>query len=102
MASVDPPPADDLVSLIDSNEQLVESGGVDLHTYVAPGTEHTVVQKPGFYTERVGGIRLVDWVTELLGDDPPADVHCTECQGEAATTTTAPATTTTAPTTAGG
>jgi hypothetical protein len=87
-------PADDLVSLIDANEQLVEDGGVDLHTYVAPGTDHTVVQKPGFYTEEVEGTLLVDWVTQLLGDDPPADVHCVECRGQDTTTST---TTTTAP-----
>jgi hypothetical protein len=89
-------PADDLVSLIDSNEQLVEDGGVDLHTYVAPGTDHTVVQKPAFYTEEVGGTKLVDWVTQLLGDDPPGDVRCTECGPKVPPSTSSTTTTTAA------
>jgi hypothetical protein len=81
-------PADDLQSFIDSNEKLVEDQGIDLHTYVAPGTDHTVVQKPAFYTEEVDGTKLVDWVTQLLGDDPPPDVHCTQCRVAPTTSTT--------------
>ena len=80
------------ITAIDGNEQLVESQGIDLHTYVAPGTDHTVVQKPGFYTEQVGGTKLVDWVRQLLTDDPPRDVHCTQCRTASGSTTTTTAT----------
>ncbi|MGH9117369.1 MAG: hypothetical protein ACRD0A_05695 [Acidimicrobiales bacterium] len=31
------------------------------------------------YIEEVDGVLLVDWVTELIGGEPVADVHCVEC-----------------------
>jgi hypothetical protein len=71
--------ADDLVSLIDANAKLVEDGGVDLHTYVAPGSTHTVVQKRAFYTEEVEGVRFRDWVAKLVAGKDVPDVHCTDC-----------------------
>ncbi len=72
-------PADDLVSLIDLNEQQIETAGVDLLSYIAPGDSHTVLSKPAFYTETVNGVPLVDWVTQLVNHEPAADVHCQEC-----------------------
>jgi hypothetical protein len=72
-------PADNLVSLIDQNEVEVETGGVTLFSYITPGSEHTVLHKPDFYTETVNGTLLVDWVTSLVAGDPVEDVHCTDC-----------------------
>ncbi len=71
--------ADDLVSLIDGNEALIEQGGVDLRSYIAPGDSHTVLSKPDFYTETVQGVSLVDWVSNLVSRQPDPDVHCTDC-----------------------
>jgi hypothetical protein len=74
--------ADDLVSLIDANEAAIESGGVDLATFVAPGSTHTISGSDELYTLEVNGVRLIDWLTELLtAPQPPPDVHCEECQG---------------------
>ena len=72
---------DDLLSLIDANETKIETAGVNLNSYVAPGDEHTVLGDGRFYTETVNGERLVDWVTKLVAGEPVADVHCTECTG---------------------
>jgi len=72
-------PADDLVSLIDQNEQQIEAAGVDLLSFISPGSSHTVLSKPDFYTETVNGVPLVDWVTHLVNHEPAADVHCQEC-----------------------
>ena len=72
-------PSDDLVSLIDANSAIIEAGGVDLHSYVSPGTTHTVLSRPEFYTETVEGVPLLDWVTDLIRRQPPPDVHCTVC-----------------------
>lgn len=73
-------PADDLVSLIDRNEQVVEDGGVDLHTWVQAGDEHTVVGEPEFYTNEVDGISLRDWVADLIAGKAVPDVHCDDCR----------------------
>lgn len=72
-------PADDLVSLIDSNEAAIEATGISQWSYTSPGDAHTVLHKPDFYTETVNGVQLVDWVWALLAGDTMADVHCTEC-----------------------
>ncbi len=74
-------PATDLLSVIDANGTQIEQGGVDLHNYIAPGQGHTVLSRPGFYTETVEGVRLVDWVSDLIRRQPDPDVHCTACTG---------------------
>jgi hypothetical protein len=71
--------AGDLLSRIDANETEIESAGVNLLSYVAPGDEHTVLGDAEFYTETVNGQPLVDWVTRLIDHDPVNDVHCTDC-----------------------
>lgn len=72
-------PADELVTLIDQSEADIEAAGVPLATYVAPGTEHTIVGDDAFYDLEVEGVRLVDWLVALLAGDVPADVHCEVC-----------------------
>jgi rubredoxin len=71
--------AGDLLSRIDANEAQIESAGVNLLSYVAPGDEHTVLGDAEFYTETVNGQLLVDWVTRLIQGEPVDDVHCTDC-----------------------
>jgi Pectinacetylesterase len=70
---------DDLLSLIDANEAQIETAGVNLLSYIAPGGDHGVLQYDKFYTEVVNGEKLVDWVTRLVAGEPVEDVHCEEC-----------------------
>lgn len=72
-------PMGDLLARIDGNESQIESAGVDLHSFVAPGEDHTVLSDGRFYTEEVNGERFVDWVTRLIGGELADDVHCTSC-----------------------
>jgi hypothetical protein len=72
--------AGDLRSRIDANETQIEGGGVNIHSYIAPGYEHVVLSDGPFYTETVNGEKLVDWVTKLIQGEPVDDVHCTECR----------------------
>ena len=72
-------PEKDLLSLIDGNEAQIENAGVNLLSYIAPGSEHTALSEDRFYTERVTGQRLVDWVTALIEGKPVDDVHCENC-----------------------
>ena len=72
-------PAQDLLSLIDANETLIEGAGIDLLSYIAAGDAHTVLSDGTFYTEVVNGVRLVDWVTRLIAGENVDDVHCSDC-----------------------
>jgi hypothetical protein len=72
-------PEEDLVTVIDRNETQVEGAGVNLLSYIAPGSDHTALSDDAFYTETVNGEVLVDWVTRLIERAPVADVHCTDC-----------------------
>jgi len=72
-------PEEDLVAVIDRNETQVEGVGVNLLSYIAPGSDHTALSDGAFYTETVNGEVLVDWVTRLIERAPVADVHCTDC-----------------------
>lgn len=71
--------ADELVTLIDQNEADIEAKGVDLLSYISPGSSHTILARDLFYTQTVEGVLLVDWVTALLAGEPSGDVHCVEC-----------------------
>jgi hypothetical protein len=74
-------PGKNPLSLIDANEARIEAAGVNVHSYTAPGDEHTVLGDGPFYTETVNGEKLVDWVTKLIEGKPVADVHCQKCRG---------------------
>jgi Pectinacetylesterase len=73
--------AGDLLSLIDANESQIEDAGVNLLSYTAPGSEHSVLSDEPFYTEQVNGLRFIDWVTGLIEGKPVGDVHCHQCRG---------------------
>jgi Pectinacetylesterase len=47
-------------------------------SYLACGTEHCAFQGEEFYSLRVGGVRLRDWVADLAAG---RDVDCPECRG---------------------
>jgi hypothetical protein len=53
---------------------------VNLLSYTAPGSEHTLLSDEPFYTEQVNGQRFVDWVTGLIDGEPVADVHSQTCR----------------------
>jgi hypothetical protein len=40
-----------------------------------------VFSQDAFYTETVAGVKLVDWVTDLVEGTPVTDVRCTDCKG---------------------
>jgi hypothetical protein len=69
-----------LVAAIDANETAIEAAGVVLHSYTAPGSDHGILYDHRFYKMKVNGVSLVDWIAALIAGEPPADVHCTDCQ----------------------
>ena len=44
------------------------------HSYTYPGWTHTIIGRPEFYTLTVDGIRLRDWVAQLLDGSPVRSV----------------------------
>jgi Pectinacetylesterase len=73
-------PARAVLSLMDANETQIERAGVNLLSYTAPGSGHTVLSDEPFYTQQVNGERFVDWVTRLIERKPLDDVHCRQCR----------------------
>ncbi|NLD76651.1 MAG: hypothetical protein GX643_08275 [Acidimicrobiales bacterium] len=69
-----------LVDLIDDTNESISDTGVDLSTWVSPGTEHTILGKPDLYDEEVDGQRFVEWLTDFLAGDDVDDVHCDDCE----------------------
>ncbi len=74
-----PDPSNTLAK-IDANEKLIEAAGVDLHSYVAPGNGHGILEFDIFYEMEVNGVKLADWVKALVDAKPLPDVHCDNCK----------------------
>ena len=70
-------------AVLDVNEDLAESAGIDLPVYVAPGTDHTILGTEAFYELEVEGVRFVDWMTDFIAGATIQDVVCTECEDPA-------------------
>jgi hypothetical protein len=69
-----------LGDLIDDTNESVRSQGVDLVSWVSPGTEHTILGKDDLYREEIDGERFIDWLTAFLAGDEVDDVHCEDCE----------------------
>jgi hypothetical protein len=63
-----------------ANEELIESQGVEVHAWMSPGTEHTILGRSALYETEVDGTLLHDWLTELIGGADVPDVRCTTCR----------------------
>ncbi len=77
LIGVDP---SNLVELIDANNEAVAAEGVDIVSWVSPGTGHTILGDDALYDEEVEGVAFVDWLTEFLAGDEVDDVHCVDCE----------------------
>jgi len=67
---------DDLKTTIEGNEAYIEDAGVPVASYLAPGTDHTILGTPGLYTLTVDGEPFLDWLTRYAGGDGVPDVSC--------------------------
>ena len=69
----------DLLTVIQANEAGIEAAGVPVDSYIAPGTDHTILLAPEVYTLEVEGVAFIDWLAGLVAGDDLDDVVCTEC-----------------------
>ena len=72
-------PSDGLLALIEQNEADIEADGVEVVSYIAPGSSHTILDSDALYELEVEGVRLVDWIGDLVRGETPGDVHCEDC-----------------------
>ncbi len=52
----------------------------NFNSYVAPGTEHTILGSPEFYTLEVEGVAFIDWFQRLLDHEPVENIRCVQCE----------------------
>ncbi len=71
--------ASDLLPLMEANEAKVEAFSGDMSTWIAPGDNHTILSKADMYSEELGGVRFIDWLSDFVAGGSPADQHCTQC-----------------------
>lgn len=68
-----------LVDVIDDTAADIEAAGVPVSSYVAPGTDHTILLSDAFYDLEVEGVSFLDWFTRYVGGEDVDDVHCVDC-----------------------
>ena len=67
---------DDLKTTIQDNEAYIEDGGVEVASYLAPGTVHTILGTPALYDLEVDGTSFLDWLTAYADGEDVPDVAC--------------------------
>jgi hypothetical protein len=45
-------------------------------SYIAPDSQHCIVPYENFYSVESGGVRLVDWLTDVVADEAVESVQC--------------------------
>src|SRR5699024_7929451 len=69
-----------LFEIIRSNEEGIEAEGVDVSSYLAPGTVHTILGDDAMYSLTVEGESFLDWLTAFVDGDEVGDVTCVDCE----------------------
>ena len=57
------------------NVEAISAANPNFRAYLAPGTEHCIINRPSFYTQTVGGKAFADWVRTLLSGADPGQVR---------------------------
>lgn len=73
----------DLLDIIQANEAGIEEDGVPVASYIAPGTDHTILGSNGMYDLEVEGVSFLDWLNDFVAGEDVPDVVCTDCEAPA-------------------
>ncbi len=73
----------DLLDIIQANEAFIEDAGVPVASYIAPGTDHTILGYDGMYDLEVDGVSFLDWLNDFVAGEDVPDVVCTDCENPA-------------------
>jgi acetyl esterase/lipase len=69
----------DVLTVIQASEENIEASGVPISSYVAPGTDHTILGSDALYALEVEGVSFLDWLTRYVNGEDVEDVACTDC-----------------------
>ena len=58
-----------------SNMDQISAASPNFRAYLAPGSEHCIINRPSFYTQTVQGRKFSDWVGTLLSGADPGQVR---------------------------
>ncbi len=64
--------------MIASTSRIVESTP-NYRNFRAPGEQHCVIMQPNFYEVESNGVRLVDWIGDLVAGRNVENVACVDC-----------------------
>ncbi len=66
--------------VIKGNEERIESAGVPISSFIAPGEDHTILGRDALYTVVVEGVSFLDWITDFVAGETVDDVECADCE----------------------
>jgi hypothetical protein len=58
-----------------ANVDQISAASPNFRAYLAPGTEHCIINRPSFYTQTVGGQTFSGWLSTLLAGGDPGQVR---------------------------
>jgi hypothetical protein len=67
-------PPEEWAAQMQASLASIEAANPNFFGYVAPGSDHCVINSPALYTTQVNGVRLVDWLRKLTETHAPGSV----------------------------
>ena len=59
-----------------ANVSEIEASTPNFSSYVAPGFVHCIIPSPEFFSVESAGVKLVDWINDVVNDKPVESVSC--------------------------
>jgi hypothetical protein len=69
----------DWTAMMDANISACEAGASNFRAYTVWGSMHGILPYKEFYTYQVNGVRIRDWIADLVSFKEVQDIHCTDC-----------------------
>jgi hypothetical protein len=62
----------------------VQASTPSFRSFIAPGTYHCILPYPNFYEVESNGVKIVDWIAQVVADQPVSHVTCgNQCDAQA-------------------
>lgn len=65
--------------MLASTQRIIESTP-NYRNFQAPGEQHCIIVQPNFYEVESNGVRLVDWLQNLVDGETVENVTCVDCE----------------------
>ena len=57
----------------------ISDKAANFRSFTAPGSVHCILPDKAFYTVQSNGVKLIDWINDMIEGKDVADVHCKDC-----------------------